>query len=387
MNGVPETEEPVYPSLEVADGVRRERLLEAGDRVGRDAEGVDTHGHEEYRQPSVARDLAAHADGLLLGVGREDRSVDHAQDGGVERRARRRPERVLTIDRHRVLHQVVRADGKKVRLAGQLARDLDRGGELDHGADQRLFLRLLRRDLFEVILDQLPDAAELVDRADHRNQNAERTRARSECERLHLIPEHFRVVEEDADGSIAVERISARLEIRSRNELVAAEVEQSKDERLFGECLVRLEVDPRLLFSSGKVLADDKGKLRAVEPHTLGAVLLRDGEIGSDADIREELHATAILRSCRQVTIREARCALLRDPLRLFVVLVDRIGRRIDDDATARSIDDQSIARADERGDVGDSGDDRDVHRARQECAVGRRAARFGDQPLAIPSP
>ena len=239
--------------------------------------------------------------------------------------------RVFAIDRRArtARDRWCRSRGSRPPARGR-AR-LDRGRGLDHRAQGRRSPRLARGKGEQRVGDERPHAAELLQRGDHGDEDAERPARRRQGERLHLIAEDVGVVEQDADPAIAMKRAARRAERAAREELVPAEIEDAEVDRAPGERVVRLAVDPHLLLAGRELLADDEGELGAIEADPLGAVVPRGREIGGHRNVGEHARPARRRRTASgrsRYVACSVRSHAARSTLSRYTASVSARGRR-----------------------------------------------------------
>ena len=141
------------------------------------AHGKLIHAHTDKGrgQLRVASRLAAHTAGNVPLCSSLRRHGNEPQHGRMLRRIEVCHSGVAALDRKRILRQVVRADGEKVRLLREHIRADRRDRDFDHDAD--LDVRVI---VYALCVEQIPRLAEhllrvaqLVDRRDHREHDAQ----------------------------------------------------------------------------------------------------------------------------------------------------------------------------------------------------------------------
>ena len=217
------------------------------------------------------------------------RAMDEAQDGGMQWRKPAGEIGVATIDRERVLHEVVGADAEKGHVVGQgigahrgrwcFDHDAERNvGAMRHAAAGK-FTRRLRKEESRL--------THFVDRHDEGQHDAHVAvhGGAEQCPQLRF--EDFRFIETHADGAPAEERIRF-VRIAANRQLVAAEVECPDDNGLSAERLEDVHIRGDLLVLIGHGGATDHKELRAHEADALSAAL--DAEVGlvGEIDVRAQ---------------------------------------------------------------------------------------------------
>src|SRR5690606_34014656 len=139
----------------------------------RRAELGETETDEERHGAGVARHLAAEAHGDAMTRAALGDGLDECKNGRMEVPESVRDEVVPTVHGERELGEVVRADREEVYLGREAVDEERYGGDLDHDPDVHLRAEgdALGREVFADGVEVDAEAADLVDRRNHREQN------------------------------------------------------------------------------------------------------------------------------------------------------------------------------------------------------------------------
>ena len=114
-----------------------QRVPDRGDRPGGHRQAGHAEPDEHQREHRVGRGLPADADGLARLLARAGGRVDEVEDGRLPRVEQVGQLAAQAVGRHRVLREVVGAQGDEVHLGEDLLRAQGGRGHLDHHADGR----------------------------------------------------------------------------------------------------------------------------------------------------------------------------------------------------------------------------------------------------------
>ncbi len=197
---------------------------------------------------------------------------------------------------------------------------------------------------------------------------------------MQLGLQHVEVPEQEPDSALGEGGIARGRERKIRQDLVAAQVDQTEDDISRMHPLRRPLEELELLVLGGEGAADGKGELRPVQADPVGVVEERGLGIGELVHVRQQRERRAVERHRGEVD--QPAQPLLRSAQvgGEAVVLALDGALRIDEDDPRHSVDDDPIARLD----LGQHGRHarhrRRSQRAREDRAVGKLVAPSGDE-------
>ena len=290
--------------------------------------------------------------------------------------------RVAAVHDQRVLREIVRPDAEEVADLGEPVGHDRRRRRLDHHAQghrlRRLHPPLAQPRRFRG--DQVAGLLDLVEPRDERNHQLDVGVGRRAQDGADLGPEHLGLVETDADGAPAEERVRLGRTAERRRELVPAQVEGAHHDGMAGERFAHPPEVGRLLVlrGEGAVLRDEE--LRPQQADAFGAVRLRGRDLVGEVHVAAQRHTHAVHRHRRLgdglLEMRRQLPPPRLAPLRLRGFL----GGRIEEDGAARAVQDHHGARRDARHRAPQTEDRRDPDRVRQDRRMRGARALLADQ-------
>ncbi len=294
---------------------------------------------------------------------------------------------VGAIDRQRVLDQVVGSDREEVDLLGEGVGHQRCAGDLDHHPDGDLPAELdplVLQVLHDVVEDHL-GLAQLHQRADHGEHDADVALGAGAHDGAQLALEHGDVVQAHADRAVAQERVALGTGGLALGVLVRAQVEGAEDQRLaleppqgFGGGLVVILLR-RLTGLTGEVK-----ELGAVEADALCAAI--DGLVDAlgDLDVGHERHLVPVERAPGHVE-ELGELGLDDDAPFLGLAVLDELFLvGVDDHDAVVAVDDDQVAGVDLAGDVSQPDDGGDTHGASDDGGVTGSPADVGGEALHV---
>ena len=210
---------------------------------------------EDQGQQRVAAGLATHADRLAGRATAVAGVTDHLQDGGLPRVEQRRQVAVQAVRRHRVLRQVIRADGREVHDRQELLGAQGGRGHLDHDADlgQAVASRLIR------------EPRGFAGGGNHGGHHPQFRAGRlvGGREGLQLRVDEILTPLAQAQAAHAQGGVLLGTQIREAQRLVRASIQGAHDNATITEGLQDLRVGVRLLLQRGSVRAFQEQELGA----------------------------------------------------------------------------------------------------------------------------
>ena len=207
----------------------------------------------------------------------------------------------LSVNRQRILRQIVRTDREKIYLMCQLCAHHDGGRRLDHNAEFHLvrhrhtFLREFRTDVAADALDLLY----LPDRGDHREHDSDFAVRRCAVQRPQLCAEHLGARQTDADGTQTHGRVFFFIEVEIVRLLVRANVQRADDNTFAAHTLRDRLISLKLLVLGRIVAALQVQKFRAEQADAAAVILQNRINICRRADIAVDHHIPAVLGHIR----------------------------------------------------------------------------------------
>ena len=156
---------------------------------------------QQPREVNVAGHLAAHGNRHIGRIRLTDHAGHQMQHGRVQWIEQMRDAIVGTIDRQRVLNEVVGADREKIELPQKHRQRNRRGRNFDHAADQNVIVEFapLFLQLFFRARNGEQGLPDFADRSQHRNQDTHIAIARRAQQGTQLRIEDRRFREAIAD--------------------------------------------------------------------------------------------------------------------------------------------------------------------------------------------
>ena len=292
---------------------------------------------------------------------------------------------VAAVDRQRVLDQVVGTDREEIKAAQEKTDTQRRSGNLDHAADldAGIEAELLATQAGFGLFDRRERCIDLVGVRQHRDQQFHLAVLRRPQDCPQLRPEHLRLGQRDADGPHAERRIrldaiaqrAFRIEI-----LVGAEVEGADDDRPAVHALDHLAVGLELLVLGRQFAAVEEEEFRAEQANAFSSAFQRRRDIRRQFDIRLQMYLDAIDRR-RLRTLQPLQLGSLELELRFAqLVFLEHARIGIDDDDTARAVDDQRLLVTDQLTRIVQAEHCRNGHAAAEDRGVRRGTADIGDE-------
>ena len=164
---------------------------------------------------------------------------------------------VAAVDREQELEQVVRADRQEVDARQQLVELVEQGGDFHHRADVDALGQAVSvlAQIRQLALDHGLRLIELVDDADHREHDLQRSAARGAQQRADLAAQQPRPVEAEPDRTPAERGIFLGDRVHVGQGLVAADVEGAKRHRLVAGGVQHRAIERELLARARQRLA------------------------------------------------------------------------------------------------------------------------------------
>jgi len=204
--------------------------LDLGDAAPGDAQFIHTEADQHRHRQRIRRQLAAHADPFAMGMGRAHSDVDQLQHRRVQAVSLGGQGRMTTVDRQRVLGQVVGADAKEIHLFGQHRRQQGGGRHFDHDPQ----LQVGNRDFQTQAFGHVAGLTPLFDAADHREHDPQRTVVRRTQQGAQLRFHDLRTLQGQANPAHAEERVFFLGDRPIRQRFVAADIEGAHHQRPSG---------------------------------------------------------------------------------------------------------------------------------------------------------
>ena len=278
---------------------------------------------------------------------------------------------VAAVRRERVHGEVVGAEREEVAGASQRIRCERCARRLDHDAERGCIAdrhALARQPAHHLVhgLAHLPD---LVDRGDHRHQDAHRPVGTGPQNRRDLRLQKCRRLEREADGAQPERRIDARRDVLAQGvgELVRAHVEGAHGHRRPVHAGNDLLDGDELLVLARRLLAVHVEELAAQEPDALGARFLRLRQLVGQLDVALQGHAFAVGGYGWDLA-QPGELALA--PLQRAAPALEPRDRRlagVDHEPTAHAVHRHDVARAHGAGQASDAQHGRQSERARHD--------------------
>ena len=256
------------------------------DLRGRHRQGGHTQAGEDQGQQRIAAGLATHADRLAGRAAAVAGVTDHLQDGRLPRVEQRRQVAIQAVRRHRVLRQVVRADGREVHDREELLGAQGGRGHLDHDADlgQAVASRLIREPLG------------FAGGGDHGGHHPQFRAGRlvGGREGLQLRVDEILTPLAQAQAAHAQGGVLLGTQVREAQRLVRASVQGTHDDATVTEGLQDLRVGVRLFLQRGRVRAFQEQELGAEQARPLQVYLGSLERVVDRTDVGQELHGVAV---------------------------------------------------------------------------------------------
>ena len=257
------------------------------DLARRHGQGLHAQADKDERQERVAASLAAHADGLAGGFAAAAGLADHGQHGWLPRGKQVCKLALHTVCGHRVLRQVVGADGGEVDLFQHLPGADGRSGGLDHDTD------LFQAGRSSALREPL-GFVHGGDHGGHHPQLGVRHVCRCRCEGGELIGEQVLAGLGEAQAAAAQRGIFLLPKVREGQRLVGACVEGAHHHAAGAKRLQHLRVRLRLLLHRRRGLAVQEEELGAEQAGTLEVLRGRLLRIFCGADVGQKLDLRAV---------------------------------------------------------------------------------------------
>src|SRR5712691_6991556 len=257
--------------------------------------------HPETEQKRNERDIAghltAHTDPNVIRVGGVGDHLEQAEHGWMRRLVEMRDALVHAIDRERVLNQIVRADAEKIDFARENVGGDCRTGDLDHRARFSCIAecRSGATQFFLAFVQDRHRLPQFVQAGNHREHDfhiADRTGPK-DCTQLSF--KDVGVFETKTNGPPAEKRIEFVTYIDGASgQLVASEIERADDQRIWRNALRNFSIRLLLFLLSGKRVAIQIKKFRAIKADSLGAIGCNRIDIVRKFDISREDDVTSV---------------------------------------------------------------------------------------------
>ena len=211
--------------------------------------------------------------------------------------------RVVAIHRHQILGQIVGADRNEIDARLQLRDHKQHRRHFNHHADAR-FGDHVAQHLFYFTsgaLDQPHRVVDLVDMADHRQQNAEVAGGGVGAQHgAHLHQKNLRLIERQANAAPA----EARILFADRHVgqlFIGADVERAQRDRLVVKQLQHALILRHLLLFGREAVLQHKGNFGAVETDAVHPAIERLFMLGAEASVKHHLDALAAFQLARLI--------------------------------------------------------------------------------------
>ena len=337
---------------------------------------------QHRRHTRRACHFAAYANLDTVLISGLSRHADQAQHARMQRTIEVGNLLVDTVDRAGVLNQVVGADREEVDFLSQHVRADCGNRDLDHDTnlDIRIELRAFSRQQILGLLQYLFGIADLFDRRDHREHDAQIAVLSRAQQRTQLGQEQVGLIQANADCAIAEERVLFLFQLQRWHFLIAADVQRTDNNRLTRHDLAGLLISFVLLFFAGQVITIHKQELGAEQADAFAAQISNAHRVVRRADVALDHNATTIARAA--LLVLELRKHCLAGILGLFLLfeLCQRLRIRIDDHFTSRTVQQQIRAVLNAVDLIARARNCRDAERTRHNGRMAGAAANTGDK-------
>ena len=291
---------------------------------------------------------------------------------------------MAAIHRQGVLGQIVGADGKEIRLAGELRGHDRRRRDFHHDAG---FNRPDAQPL-PFFLQHGLGVAQFGQQADHREHHPDLAEGGGAQDRPQLGAQDFRAIQPDAQAAFAEERVFLLGNGQVNQRLVAAYVERANDQRpvrsqRLGDGLVGFEL---LVFVGGGAAFQEQ-EFRAQQSDAFAAQARNLFGFGQTADVADYFHAMAVQRDRRFVRHRHLGLPAGGQSFLGFADAGDLLRAGIQPQGALAAVENHRRAVGQFQRPGFDAGDRRDVQGAGQNGDVRGRAAQRGAEtphPVAV---
>ena len=206
-----------------------------------------------------------------------------------------------------------------------------------------------RVDLVHGPAEQAAHLAELLHAGHHRHHDAQVAVGARAQHRAEVRQEDVGPRQREAHRAQAERRVHLGRELEARRELVAPDVERAQRHRPRRDGLDHRSIELVLLVLGRHRAPVDVDELGPVEADPLGAVIEREDGLGRQLDVRLEADRLAVARDARLVARGEQAARERQVPGPAAARLLDRDLARVDDDLAAQAVDDERVARANDR--------------------------------------
>ena len=256
---------------------------------------------------------------------------------------------------------------------------------LDHRADRN---RLVEDNSLAAqaglgALDRGQRLVDLVRLREHRNQQLDLAVLRRAQDRPQLRLKHLRLGQRQPDGAQPERRIALQaitLNLLRMQIFVVTEVEGADGDRPASHPLDHGPVSLELLVLRRHVTAIEKKELGAEQADAFRTAVERIGHIARQLDVGVQIDIDAVER-CRPTGLETPELATLEFDLALAQSkLLEHAHVGVDDQHTARAVDDQHFLVANQLPSVEQTQHGRNAQAARQDGRMRRRTADIGDE-------
>jgi len=269
-------------------------------------EAAQAQAKQQTRHGHIPRHLATHAHPFALRLALRDGVGEKVQHRGMHRVVKVRDSLVGTVNRQRVLDQVVGADGEKVEVFEEQRNGERGGGHFDHGA--QLDRALSNASGFQLLARAIDQGQRLTDLAgvcEHGNEQVHRPVRGGSQYGAQLRQEHRRVGQTPADRAQAqgrIEVVFAGALGHTVQRFVSAHVHRADGHRQALHALDRALVGLVLLFLVGQfAVATHEEEFAAEQPHTHGTGLERAHRVFGLFDVGQQLDLLPVKRDSGRV--------------------------------------------------------------------------------------
>ena len=329
-------------------------------------QGGDTQAREDQCQQRITTGLATHADRLARRTTAVAGVADHLEDRGLPRIQERRQVAVQTVGSHRVLRQVVRADGGEVHDRQELLGAQGGRGHLDHDAD-------LGQAVASCLVGEPLGFISSRDHGGHDPQLRAR-RLVGGGQSLQLRVDEVLSHLAQAQAAHAQGGVLFGTQIREAQRLVGARIEGTHDDATVTEGLQDLRVGVGLLLQRRGLRTFQEQELRAEQARALEVELRGLHRVVNRADVGQELDGVAVVGRA----LAGRACQGERAATRAFLEQVHLVIGGGDDDLADTTVEGQHRAFLDTHDALG-LDDRRDAQLGSQDRRVRGRTTDLGD--------
>ena len=318
-------------------------------------------------------------------MGAVDRHLDKTQDGRVQRLIQIGDRLAHTVGSHRVLNQVVGADGEEVGIFGQLIGENRSCRDFDHTADFDIVRNL---DAFgdqfgSCLVIAFLGVLEFLNGGDHREHDAELAVDAGTEKSSQLGAEDILADQTESDGTDAEERVHLLCELIVVELLVTADIQCADDDRLAVEAFENLLVCGELgVFIGEVILALHIQEFGTEETYALTAVFINAFDILRAADVSDQEYLVAIGGNGRFIPERLQRFLFLQILLAHRGIFCLLLFGRVQNDIAVDRIEDDLIPCLGGIENALDADDCRNLEGSCHDGAVAGTAADFGSEAL-----